>query len=303
MKALEKEIFTDMQFHGIDSDGQEKITEIIEKVKNLREEFNFFVAILTEHNIDSRIPWSPAGMEVNTYDSDLKKFAHMLFYGKEYPADLLEEAQKIRTQQWQENSETCRIISSDLWIDFNIEDVLEFSWQQIEKKNINRYHIFRYLIKQNVNIDSLRGYICEHSYSEKPLWIHPKKLVEITKNHGFISLSHPHVTFATIWAQWFRENWVAYIEKYWIQMIEVPTTASQEWIEAIEYVASQAGIFKSYGSDNHGKWADETHGEFWALNPHVIETEVCDSIYKYSEQIGLILPARLSHQLYIWKSS
>lgn len=305
----------DMHFHTTHSDGNNTEEEILEhaQLKGLE-----FIA-LTDHDRvsigfkDKAAQYgikSVESVEISARNYDHKQSLHLTCYTQQFTKDVHDILEWIRDVR-KDNLELQINALQKSGFQITMQDLYDF-WVSKRRKinSINKYDIARIIYTSQVNKDIwiqinngediwLNNFYCEYFKREwgkfSKFWVvvpeyEPSLDIckHIQESHdAILSIAHPNYTFKKgIWE--FIEVLPHYIKNWGINALEINSSATIEWVQAIQEAAKEHDLFITFWSDNHEVWApDNKHADFWELNSHVSDKFISDEIKKYSNKIWI----------------
>jgi len=306
--------FLDMHCHTIWSDGVNTRDELIADAKSKWLEALF----ITDHDrvsLDHIDAMRDAGLitapsveisTINTLWDD--KWLHMTYYANSVSEELLWILQNTKEKKletiWEQ---LLHLQKKGFYI-----DVQEF-YSGIDWEWVSNYDIARYVASKSENERKLRDIWCMDSrkpHSDfyrkclKKWWDLCREysvvsgaeykpelgdISEMTQWEGILSIAHPNYTFSRDKIRGFRELYhEVYRSQLWITAIEINTTASRKWVEAILEMKQEYWneLQLTFWSDCHRLWQpDDKHGDLGFENEFLPEWVVRKDFWNFREKL------------------
>ena len=304
----------DMHFHSISSDWYSTKTELLQKAK----EKNMDFIALTDHDVISY--WfreetqrleieSCQSVEISSYNKAHNKSLHLTFYAKEISTDISSRIQTIIDAKIGLLKKQV-LFFKDIWFDIDILEMYNFyDKSNRNKETLNKFDLVRFMFLKESN-----RILAQKINNNIPInieWFYLKFLKRwweffdkyaviidayempiescsdfVTQSNWVLSIAHPNVTFRKWWIQEFQEVLPFYIEKAWINAIEINAKATQNWVEAILEAKNNYWLFLTFWSDFHKEGIDDwKHWEFWEKNIYTQKDFIKSCFEEYREKI------------------
>lgn len=238
------------------------------------------------------------------------KWLHMTYYANRISEELLwilrnTKEEKLKTI-WEQ---LLYLQEKGFYVDVNeFDNGIEWEW-------ISNYDIARYIASKNENEELLRELGCMNSpkphsdFYKKCLRrggiFYPKYSVAGNENYkpelsdiseligweGVLSIAHPNYTFSRDRIRWFRELYRdVYRPQLWIAAIEINTTASKKWVEAILEMKEEYWdeLQLTFWSDCHRLWKpDDKHWDLGFENQFIPEGLIETEFWSFREKLWI----------------
>lgn len=304
----------DMHFHSRLSDWWSSSLELIKIWKDRWLEFMF----LTDHDRisgnsfknEAKNAWihTCESVEISAIDNHHNQSLHLTFYAKNISWKIIDILDNTVSSKLELTEKQVKLLK-EFWFKIELIDLYAYfdnQWRSKDSLNKHDIAIFLYLNEENreiiKRINWWKELTLEQFYKKyfrkvsenyfSVIETNYKPEIELFReikesNNWVLSLAHPNFIFSK-WINEFEDKIEYYVKKWWVNAIEINSSASKEWVNAILDASKKYKLYLTFWSDCHYVWfSDSQHQDLWVMNPYISDNMRKKKFLEYSELLWI----------------